>query len=330
MLKKSVPFLLLTALLAGCVSTKTESEESIVTLEEQEAALQKTKAPQQQASYTVYTLQGNLAIKAEPHLHPNHKVELSYLAENAPVVEAQGKSSRTKLNVLIDPSSAVSWAEFNTAQALDAYFLELDGVYIPYPNHLAVGADSFAATVSQLRFDMFFMEDVAFYVRMAKNDLGPFSRGIKEPQVDAVLGYDMLKVFEYIQFDTRGKKLVLSATTPYTPSPGRLVGQARIMNNALSSAVSSGLIVKGAIDGEDMPIMLDFAGNYFFRRGDINTPVTDLVSIGSIAEMDAPTIAGTFSDLMPRVGTRMLEKYLITICPLKGIVYFERPALEIE
>lgn len=329
MLKKTVPYLLLTALLAGCVSTEKGTEETLLTVEEQEIALKRTKAPQQ-ANYGVYNLQGNMAINAEPRLHPNHRVELSYLADRAPVVAGQGKSSRVKLNVLIDPSSPASWIEFNKAQALDAYFLELDGVYVPYPDRVAVGADSFAATVSQLRFDMFFMEDVAFFVRMAKNNLGSFARGIKDPQVHAVLGYDMLKVFEYIQFDARGKKVVLSATTPYTPNSGRLVGQAQILNNLLNTAANPGLIVEGAIDGEQMPIMLDFAGDYFFRRGDVSTPVTELVSMGEIAELNVPTVSGTFTDLMPRAGNRMLEKYLITICPLKGVVYFERPAVEIE
>ncbi|MBN2704663.1 MAG: hypothetical protein JXR23_10680 [Pontiellaceae bacterium] len=329
MLKKTVPFLLLTALLAGCVSTEKGTEETLLTLEEQELALKKTKAPQQ-ANYAVYSLQGTLAVNAEPRLHPNHRAELPYLADRAPVVAAQGKSSRAKLNVLIDPSSAASWIEFNKAQALDAYFLELDGVYIPYPDPVAVGADSFAATVSQLRFDLFFMEDVAFFVRMAKNNLGQFSRGIKDPQVHAVLGYDMLKVFEYIQFDAQGKKVVFSATTPYTPNAGRLVGQAQILNNLLNTTANPGLIVKGSIDGEETPIMLDFAGDYFFRRGDVSTPVTELVSMGEIAQFDVPTISGTFTDLMPRAGNRMLEKYLVTVCPLKGVVYFERPTLEIE
>jgi hypothetical protein len=148
------------------------------------------------------------------------------------------------------------------------------------------------------------------------------NRGIKDPQVHAVLGYDMLKSFEFIQFDTRGKKVTLSATDPYTPSAGRLIGEALLINNALNT----GLIIKGAIDGKEMPIMLDFAGNYYFRRGDVSTPTTELVSLGSnVVYLDAPTITGTFTDKMPRAGNMMLEKYLVTVCPRKGVVYFERP-----
>jgi hypothetical protein len=171
MLKKTVPFLLLTALLAGCVSTNSGNEEIILTQEEKENALKHTKAPQQ-ANYTVYEVQGGLAIKAEPRVHPNHMAELSYQAENAPVVKAEGISSRNKLNVLIDPSSAESWMEFNKAEDLNAYFLKLDDTYIPYRSTITTGAEAYAATISQLRFDQFIMDDVAVFVRKARNSMG--------------------------------------------------------------------------------------------------------------------------------------------------------------
>lgn len=323
MFKKIVPLLLLTALLAGCVSTNSGNEEVILTQEENENALKHVKTPQQ-ANYGVYNLQGSLAIKAEPRLHPNHMVELLYQAKDAPVVKAEGKSSRNKLNVLIDPASAESWMEFNKAEELNAYFLELDGVYIPYRNSITTGVDAFAATISQLRFNQFIMDDIAVFVRMARNSLGTASRGIKDPQVHAVLGYDMLKGFEYIQFNIREGKITLSATTPYTPSAGRLIGTANIINRTFNT----GLIIKGAIEGTETPIMLDFVGSYYFRRSEGSAPETEQVALGDkVVYLDAPTITGTFTDQMPRAGNLMLEKYLITVCPRKGIVYFERPNL---
>ena len=54
---------------------------------------------------------------------------------------------------------------------------------------------------------------------------------------------------------------------------------------------------------------------------------TDMIEVGEVVYVKEPTIRVATGDGLPRVGANMLRKYLITICPRAGVVYFERPAL---
>ena len=319
--KRWMLFLLVPALLSGCVTTKKGDQEVILTKEEMAAALKNSREPGQ-FGYLVGQVQGGVAVAAVPRLHPTQMAVMPFKAEGQPVVEVHGKSNREKINLLIDTSSAVSWMEFNASQEMNATFLELDDHHVPYRGSAAIGpVRAYAAAIPQLRFHQLFIEDAAVFVRMARNTIGPLDREIKDPKVDAVLGYDMLKNFGYIRFDFQNEEVVLSATEAYVPNKDLLIGSAPIIGNQLNV----GLLIEGSIDSEKVPLLLDFSGDYFFLKKNVTTPLTGVIALGDVVYADTPTGASPFPDGFPRVGARMLKEYVVTVCPSTRFVYFERP-----
>jgi hypothetical protein len=53
---------------------------------------------------------------------------------------------------------------------------------------------------------------------------------------------------------------------------------------------------------------------------------TSMIALGEIVYVNEPTIRITSADGLPRAGADMLRKFIVTICPREGRVYFERPA----
>ena len=72
------------------------------------------------------------------------------------------------------------------------------------------------------------------------------------------------------------------------------------------------------------PIILDVAGDYHFARGDVKVSSTKQVSMGDVVYRKVPTLLLPINHSPPRAGRKMLEKYIVTICPKAGVVYFER------
>ncbi len=312
-------FALATLLLAGCVSSdEKEQKDSPLSKDQQEKFLSKTKMPQQ-FGYSVYRVKGGIACSGEARQHPNHFATAKMLEDGIPVVKMQGKSNRTKMNALLDTSSPISWIEFSAAQKLDVHFLGLDKKVIPYRgSYNTGGVAAFAGVATQVRIEDLFLESVPFFVRMSIGSLGPLSRGIKKPKIDAIIGYDTLRTFEYIQFDLKNNVINLSSATPFPPPEGDNVFSARIIPSK-----SFGLVVEGTVNDEPSPIIIDLAGDFNFARGDIKVAVTPAIELGNLSFMDVPTLVLPLHDSPARVGRRQLESYLITICNKEGVVYFQ-------
>jgi hypothetical protein len=304
----------------GCKTTENAGRETVIPKHKQNAYLSKA-APPQQYGYQVYgTQDGGIAHHGSGRLHPRHMASADFIVGNVPVIEVRGNVARKRMNALLDVSSPSSWMEFKTAQEFRATFLGWNDQVIPYRGvYNTDGVDAYAGVVGQLRIKQLFMENMPFYIRMAHGSLGPLARGIRMPEVDAMMGWDQLRLFEYIQIDLQNGRAFFSATIPYTPNEKYLMASPRIINLA-----NYGLAVHGAIVGEPVPILLDFAGDYHFARGDKRVGITKQASIGDIVYRQLPTLMLPAHNSPPRAGRQMLEPYIITICPGKGVVYFER------
>lgn len=314
--------LLIATLMAGCNSAEYDTDQEYVLSEnEQKDFLSYARQPQQ-FGFGVYSTQGGgIAVKGVARLHPLHAASADFIGGDAPVIKVGGKASRMKMNALLDPSSPNSWMECDTAEEFDAIPLGVDDQVFPYLGSYNTGAvNAFAAVVGQMRIDQLFIEDIPLYVRMAANSLGPLNRGIYSPKIEGVLGYDILGLFEYIQIDLEEGMVNFSASTPYTPNEDLLMTSAGIV-----SSPNYGLAVEGAIFDEPTPIILDIAGNYHFASSTADTTVTEQVSLGEVVYLNVPTRLPTTRNLPPSAGRLMLQKYIITICPKKGVVYFEQP-----
>lgn len=318
-MKKHVPiYCALTMLiLSGCASDKKHGEERFLSEREQKSALAKTKSPQYYG-FQVFPVKGGIDYRGTARLHPNHQTDVDF-EKGQPVIKIRGKAKRLNGYALLDFSSPASWMEFSIAQEFGATFMGMDEEVIPYRGNYAGDVKAYAALVSQIRMDNLFMENIPLYVRMSIGGLGPFSRGIFEPKIDTVFGYDILGLYETIQIDLRGGHVILSSSHSYTPHEDLLMSAARIV-----PVQGYGLAVEGAIFGAETPIVLDIAGDFHFMRGGKNESETKQVSIGDIVFRKVPTLPLPLNTALPRAGRRMLEQYLIIVCPRQGYVFFEQ------
>ncbi|VGO22747.1 hypothetical protein [Pontiella sulfatireligans] len=318
LLRFTLALLAMPLLLAGCLTTADDGTEMVIPKTKQNDYLSKTVSPQTYG-FEVYPVQGGISYRGTCHLHARHMASANFIKGNIPVIDIRGSAARKKMDALLDVSSPSSWIEFATSQRFDADFMGWNDQVMPYRGvYNTGGVDAYAGRISQLRIKQLMIEDVPFYIRMATGSIGPLARGIEIPKVDAVIGWETLSQFEYIQFDLRNESVQFSSTIPYVPHEQLVMTQAMIVK-----LPNYGLAVRGAIYGESMPILLDFAGNYNFARGDKRVTSTKQVSIGDIAFRKVPTLMLPVHNSPPRAGRKMLEEYIVTICNKKGVVYFE-------
>lgn len=314
--------LLMAALAAGCASSGDQSEsERFLGKREQHALLAKTKSLSEFGFSNADHYGNGLLYYGAMVLEPNQTSSMTFEPGGLPVIELQGKSSRTKMTVLLDTSSNASWMQYSCAAKNDLVFLDVNGQAIPYRGMTSTGgANAYAGVLPFLQIGQLNLKNTPCYIRMAKGKMQPVIHSSMAPRVDAVLGYDNLRQFQYIQFNIREGTVRFSTSTPYTPDENRLIGSAPI-----SAVCKDSLAVDGAIFSDAAPIILDFAGDYSFASGNIQEPVTKQVQLGEIIYINVPTERLSAQDRYPRAGLRMLEKYIVTIRPRQGVVHFERP-----
>ena len=319
---KKLPIYLLPLFLSSCLTNDISKEDVVMPQMQQNTYLSHAKPPQQYG-FDVVQVRDGFTYLGRARLHPHNRTSVTLKRDNLPVIAMRGRSKRDRMNVLIDVSSPSSWLEFSESQNFNAQFLGLDDEVIPYRGgYNTGGVNAYAGVITQLRINTLFMENVPFYIRMASGSLGPLARGIRVPAVDAILGYDNLRSFEYIQFDLRNNRIVFSSDVPYTPTESLLMTTAKIINKP-----GYGLAIEGAIFDQPTPVILDFAGNFSFARGDVKVNITKQVSLGDIVFRQVPTLVLPAHNSPPRAGRKMLAPYIVTICNRLGVVYFERPAL---
>ncbi len=314
--------LLLTALAAGCTSTGDRTEyESFLGNREQHALVAKAR-PLEELGYSLSFPYGNgMPYFGATLLEANQSASRTFKPGGLPIIELQGESRRKRMTVLLDTASNASWMQYSCAAKNALTFLKYKGQVVTYLGTASTeGANAFAGIIPLLQIDDLTLNNTPFYIRMAKGTMKPVVYSSTVPRVDAVLGYDNLRQFQYIQFNLRDGIVRFSSSTPYTPDEKRLMGQVGV-----STVCRDCLAVQGSVFGKPVPIVLDFAGDYAFARGDTREPVTEQVELGEVVFIKVPTEVLAAQDLFPRAGRRMLEKYIVTVCPRQGVVYFEQP-----
>lgn len=314
------------ASLIGCQTNRTEKpDDNPLSARQQQAWLSRAKPPQQ-FGFSVYPTEGGIAYSGRARLHPNHYTSAEMAKDNIPVIGMRGRSPRNRLNALIDPSSPDSWMEFSVAAEFSAFAMGMNNKVFPYRGEFNTGGvNAYAAVITQMRIDNLFIENMPFYIRMSKGSLGPLARGIYKPAVDAVIGYDNLRNFEYIQFDLPENKIRFSATTPYSPMEDMQIKTADMVK-----APGHGLAVEGEIDGKAVPVVIDLACDYHLARGDAKVSTTSRLRVGEMTFDEVPTLLLPVHVAPPRIGRKLLESYVITICNKQGLVYFEKTPDEDE
>jgi len=321
MMKKIMtPLLLFIGIsLSGCF-TASSNVETPLSKEEQAQVLKKAKPPQT-FGFDVFKIPEGIGYRGRARLHPRHISSVDMLKDGFPIVSVRGKARRDKMNVLIDMHSSVSWVELSKAQEFNVDFLGFNKKFAYYHGGYNTGTvNAYAGVISQIRISNLFMENVPFYVRMAIGSLGLQNRGLETPKIDAVLGYDNLKGFEYIQINPFENKVQFSSTIPYIPHEALLLTTVKIV-----SVPKYGLAVSGSVNGTSTPILLDFAGDLYFSCGGALGNKTKNICVGDVGFVDVFTQVISGVNIPPRIGNRLLKDFIVTVCPKKGVVYFERP-----
>ena len=303
-------FLPLAALLlfAGCETTDTETRP--VSWQRQQAYLKSVRDPRV-FGMGIYDTPAGVQIRGGGRLHPRQGGALEMGVEEPwrPVVSATG-SFGAEWPVLLDMTSSRTWLEFGVARELRATPVgEREAVLVRLRDDDITACLS---VVSSLRLEQLFIENPLLYVRMADGFLGPLARGIEEPGLKGVIGWDLLKKFEQIRLIYSIGQVVLFTSEPYEPNPSLVLATLPLVKYAGACAV------RGKVNGNERFILIDPAGDFEVAI-DGGTAV-DALQVGDLT-IDAPVVSASPGGV--RVGARLLQKYDLTVCPQAGVVYFE-------
>jgi hypothetical protein len=308
--KNGLFFLTFTLLVAAaCKTTETKP----VPWKEQSAYLAKVCDPRIYG-FSIYQTPSGMEYRGGTRVHPNQGAALPMKAKAPfrPVVTLK-VSLGMEVPVLLDLSTSASWLEFGLANKIGALPLgEREAQLVKRPG------DEIASCISMvpsMRFKQLSVEHPLVNVRMATGPLGPLDRGIEEPELKGVIGWEVLRKFEQIQLDySEGKVLISTGKTAYNPNPAQCIAKLPLVKHAGVCAV------RGIVDNREDLILIDPAGDFEVAT-DGAAAVSSIVLDPEIV-FSAPAIAESSGGT--RIGARLLQNYQITICPQAGWIYFEK------
>ncbi len=298
-------------LFAGCKTTDRVEETHPVSWSHQQAFFKRIRDPRV-FGMGIYDTPTGAQIRGGGRLHPSRgeTLEMKAMEPLRPVVQMV-RNLREKSSVLLDITSSRTWLEFGLAQSLRATPLgERNVVLTRLPGEEVEGCLS---VVSALQLRQLFIEHPLLYVRMADGYLGSLARGIEEPGLTGVIGWDLLKKFEQVRFLYSIGQVTLFTTEPYTPDPSQVVTTLELVSKAGICAV------RGRVNGKEQLILLDPAGD--FEVASSGGAAIRSIQLGEGVTLKSPVVSKSPGGV--RVGAYLLQKYDVTLCPQEGVVYFE-------
>ena len=211
--------------------------------------------------------------------------------------------------------------EFNYSLYIKTDFLCFREKNIPYRGKYNTGGvPAYAAIAYQIRIGQLFIENMPLYIRMATGSLGLQARNIESPPLRAVLGYDLLKLFSYVQFNFLNGTIDFDTMHPFVPNENWLI----IAKTSILDEEDEGLVIEGALFGKQTPFVLDLAGDYYLAHANADGMLGRQLSVGELVFRKVPQSVLP-PQVLPRLGRSLFTDLIITICPQAGTVYFERP-----
>lgn len=293
-------------LLAGCVTDETEVKP--LSWAQQQSYMRRVRDPRI-FGLSFYDTPSGPQIRGGGRLHPGQgeALEMQIKDPPKPVVLLQSAMGK-ETPVLLDPSSMTSWLEFSTARSLqtrpvgerEAKLVRMAGDEIP-------GCLSLVPT---LRFGQFHVENTLVYVRMADGPIGAAGRGLDDPVLKGVIGWDVLKNLAQVRLLYSTGQVVFFSSDPYEPDPQRVVATLPLAKGAGVCAV------RAEVNGRNSLVLIDPAGE--FEAAGFSGTLELAPGVSFAADAEGP--GG------PRIGASGLSRYDVTICPQAGQVFFEHRA----
>lgn len=308
------------ALIAGCASPPENYTDETV-----EAFLARAQNPRR-FGLTMYAGKAGPVFAGSFRLHagqfakiPMHRGEPVSL----PTIKIQGRTKDT-FTALLDTSSRANWMTLQAASEMIVFPLSPVNPFQRIPEHVVAPGIGFLGLARKLQIDTLHIENAIMYILLPEARLGPLARGITKPDVDVVLGGDLLKQFTFVQLDYPQRQVILASNQPYKPNAKKLVGQAPLRE--VAEGVMAG---EGIIDGIRSPIIFDTAGSFSVAVPDpAPTEITQL-TFGDMVFRRVPARSTRALQLgfaqFPRIGTEILSRYVITLDNRKKTIYFEKP-----
>lgn len=295
---------------AGCVTAFKETKP--VSWEQQQAFVKRVRDPRL-FGLAIYQTPAGPRVRGGGRLHPSQSEVLAMQLEEPlrPVVNMVGRFG-SEWPVLLDFTSPGCVFEFDTALALKASAVGEGRAQLT--NLPGDTFSSCVALIPSIRLGQLYIENQLVMVRMANGSLEPMTRGVEEPQPKGVLGWNVLKRFEQIQFLYSIGQIVMKTTDSYEPNPGLLAAQIPLVENR------GVCVVRGVVNGRPEMILIDPAGDFEVAAVP-GTEVSELW-LGDGVGVAGPSVAVSSGGV--RIGARFLENYRVTLCPKAGVVYFER------
>lgn len=300
---------LMALVLAGCKTT--EPEETVpVSWEEQQLFMKRVSDPRI-FGLNIYETPSGPQIRGGGRLHPEQSEALKMQVESPmrPVVPLHGNFG-VQWPVLLDLTASYTVLEFDTARKAGARPVGEQG----RAQLIKSPGDDVAACVSlipSLRLGQLFVENPLVNVRFANGPLGPVARGIDEPVLRGVVGWNVLEKLEQIQFLYSAGRVVLKTTESYVPNPNLLVAELPLVQHAGACAV------RGIVNGRREMILIDPAGDFEVAA----SGAVSSLALGSELAFSNPVVSSSPGGV--RIGARLLENYRMTVCPNAGVIYFE-------
>jgi hypothetical protein len=326
-MKRLLPLLTL-LLLAGCATTP-KDEPTIPFTQEQSAALYKKARPPQVFGLTVYNSENGPFFAGASRLHPGQQTERPFMGKKdslAPVVGLNGRGEEG-MPALLDTTAKDNWLTARAALQLGVVMLSGPGPYVSQPQHVYDEIGGLAGLAQQVSLENLLAENVVFHVRAATGPLGPLGRWASEPAPEVVLGTAFLRAFSSVQVDYPQRTLRFSATTRYpTPAPDRLVAALPLKD------VQGALAVEGALDGDPITILLDVAGDFELVMNEPPEAAIRRLSLGDLVFPPGVNVVSSMDQGLgdttyPRIGRRLLSRFVVTFDFRGKLVYFERPTV---
>jgi hypothetical protein len=257
-------------------------------------------------------------------LHPEHVANMPFIQgtpSTAPIIHADNGREET-FSALIDTSAGRSWLDLSTFTRANATPLG-PPAYDYTPKNVADPVIGYACILTKLRFDQLHVENALFHFRAATGPLGYLAREEAHPAPSAILGCDLLKAFAFIQINYPGRAAIFSATSDYSSNGTNLIAALPLQE------VEGAFATEGMVEDEKKLILLDSAGDFEIAMDNPPSDKLKQVSVGDLVFRNVTTVSSKDRCLgllsYPRVGRRLLSRFVVTFAPKKKVVYVERP-----
>jgi hypothetical protein len=188
-------------------------------------------------------------------VRPNQRIQASFISPPGlmlPVIA--GEAAGGPVTLMVDPTAPRSWTARPPPPPRPAPISPPPLLQDPVQ---VVDARPGVLTVApRLRVDRVDVEAVLLYARGGEGTLWPLCRHAAAQDAAAVLGFDFLRAFSWVQWDFEHRLLLAETTSGVCPGAERVVAQLPLEQGA------EGLTVRALINGEARLVLLDLAGDY--------------------------------------------------------------------